>query len=215
MKLEFTVPFVCPNEQLKPHLEKVFSGEYDVPLMITHGSTVLDLGANYGAFSIWATHRWPGCLVHAYEPHPETFVTLRENITENYPNVTLHKYGVGDPGMRPLFDGQNNPGECSFYLQANNTGLTARHLEVRSPLELPEADVIKLDIEGCELEVLRPLIEAGREFDLILLEWHNDYLRREVDKLLKDYSLIGSEVQSILGRGISKYIKTIHLEGGK
>lgn len=206
MIVSFDVPFVCP-ENIEPHLEKIMSGgEYDVRIALPGGRTILDLGANFGSFSVWASHRWPGSTIHSYEPHPDTFAGLLENV-KIYPNITAYNFGLGDPGMRVMHDGLHNAGENSFHRIDNNPMATGRHLEVRSPLDLPEADIIKLDIEGCEREVLLPLIEAGRKFELILYEYHNNTLRRQLEALLSDdYELIGAEVQHIAGRGVMKWI---------
>lgn len=204
MKVEFTVPFVC-DAKIHPYLQKVFSGEYDVPVQI-HGAKIIDLGANCGSFSVWATHRFPGSTIYAYEPHPETFKILEKN-TERYPNIKIHNFGVGAPGLRALHNGKNNCGEASFHAAIGNDTPTGQHLEVHPPSDLPPADIIKLDIEGCEMEVLGPLITEGRKFDLIMLEWHNHRLRREVDDLLSDYYLIGGVIENPVGRGVFKYMR--------
>lgn len=193
MRLNFEIPFTCPVN-IAGHLAKVFSGEYDVPLK--SAKRVIDLGANCGAFSIWATHRWPGCLVDAYEPHPDNFLFLRENL-KDYPNVTVHNYAIGTPGMRALYDGKFNGGEASLHTIKNNPYPTGRHVEVHSPLELPEADVIKLDIEGAEIEVLPVLIQAGRKFSAIMLEFHSQDIRRELDESMRDYNLVRADIAPV------------------
>lgn len=205
MKMTLELLFNCPDD-IRPHLERVFAGEYNVREFIIPGPRVIDLGANCGSFSLWAIHKWPGAKVSAYEPHPKTFEYLTQNAKPYGEMITCHNYGIGTPGMRVLGEGKNNCGESSFHRIQDNPHPNGVHCEVRSPLDLPEADIIKLDIEGCELEVLEPLINGGRKFLLIMLEYHNNYLRREIDKLLeKDYELIGSEVQHLGGRGIVKY----------
>lgn len=190
--------FTCPAN-IKPHLEKVLLGEYDVPLFMPV-PRILDLGANCGAFSVWASHRWPGCTIEAYEPHPENFTYLERNLA-NYPNVTLHNYAIGNPGWRILGNGLFNQGEASLHEIDNNPLPTGQHVEVRSPLELPEADILKMDIEGSEIEVLPALIEAGRYFKAICYEYHSERIRRHLDALLGDYKLVRAEVLHPDGRG--------------
>jgi FkbM family methyltransferase len=209
MKLTIDLPFNCPDD-IRPHLQKVFSGEYEIPL---YGpvSTVIDLGANCGSFTLWARHRWPSSTIYAYEPHPDNFKFFAENI-KPYANIVGHRCGVGTPGMRVLGDGRFNGGEASFYKVLNNPNPTGQHVEVMDPLTLPEADIIKLDIEGCELEVLEPLIKDGRKFAAILYEYHSEKLRRDIDLLLSDYHLVGSIVESIAGRGVCRYINKTILE---
>lgn len=189
MKIEFPVPFVCPRS-LEPHLEKVFKGEYEVPL---HGAfNIIDLGANVGAFSVWAAHRFPGSKIHAYEPNPDCYPYFNKNV--NFlPSVSLHEWGIGEPGWRILMNGENNLGEASLH-PGGCRASTGKHVEIRSPMTLPRADILKMDIEGSEIEVLGPLIREGREFAAVMIEYHNEELRRECDQLLSDYVIVRAEV---------------------
>lgn len=205
MNFSLNVPFTCPDD-LEPFLHKVFAGEYNVPLNYEKGPpTILDCGANCGAFSVWASHRWPGARIHAYEPHPATFNILEGNL-KCYHNVEANNFGIGTPGMRPLYDGVSNSGETSFHVMKNNTKLTAIHAEVRDPLILPKADILKMDVEGSEEEILGPLIAGGRIFDAICFEYHHDDIRRRVDPLLVDYVLIGSDVY-FPHLGVLRYVR--------
>lgn len=193
MQIKIDLPhFRCPAN-MAHHLKKVFEGEYDVP--VTYGSgqpVILDLGANCGAFAIWATHRWPGCVVHCFEPHPKAFEYLAGNV-KPYGNIYAHKYAVGAPGLRPLINGPNNLGESSLHLAANVEEITGEHVEVTDPLSMPrDARILKMDIEGCEFEVLEPLLKDGRRFDAVMFEYHNDSLRKKCWDLLGDYKLTGA-----------------------
>lgn len=201
-------PFKCPKD-MWPHLQPILNGiEYDVPIYNADVPfRILDLGANIGAFSVWASYRWPGCQIHAYEPHPETFKTLTTNMS-HYPNVSCHEWGVGTTtpsGMRALLEGENNIGEASFYVTGVTKG-TGIHVEVKDPLTLPEADILKMDIEGCEVEVLEPLIHSGRKFLAVMFEYHRINDRRILDVLLNDYVLTGAKVIDVKGRGVCRYI---------
>lgn len=206
MKIEFDIPMICPAN-IHPFLEKVCAGEYDVEIYLPPKTRIIDLGANYGSFALWAAHRWPGSEIMAYEPHPKVFKILSANV-HAYKQIQVNNWGIGNPGMRVLNDGPNNDGERSFHAAMNNPYPTGIHCEVRDPLTLPECDVIKLDIEGCEYEVLEPLIKAGRRPSLILLEYHNHELRRVIDDLLKaDYEMIGGEMTTMFGLGVAKYMR--------
>lgn len=199
MKLSFDVPFECP-EDIRPHLHSVFAGEYDIPLR-TSGLKILDIGANCGAFALWAAHRFPLSDISSYEPHPENFKFLRNN-TKGYP-VHTHPWGLGSAGMRPLYDGKNNGGEASLYGQ--DRGTLGQHVEIKDPTTLPDADIIKLDTEGCEVEILEPLLKRGRNFLAVMFEYHRIGDRKIIDSLLADYILIGAHVYSP-GRGVCKYL---------
>lgn len=206
MKFDIRVPvpkFEC-SKAIAPYLQSVFEGEYDVPL--DHPAPIiLDLGANFGAFSIWASHRWSRSTVYAYEPNPKIYDTLVRNV-ENY-SVYCCNWGIGAEGTRILYDGQSNEGESSFHILQNNKKLTGVHCDVRDPLSMPEANILKMDIEGCEIEVLEPLITAGREFDAIMFEYHHRKIRQELEKLLEDYTLTGSHIYEP-DRGVMRYVRS-------
>lgn len=205
MELKLNIPLQCPKN-IEPFLGKVFQGEYDVDIHLPRGARILDLGANCGAFALWAAHRWPGCEVMCFEPHPKVFEMLQMN-TQAYPQIQCHNWGIGRPGMRVLNHGKHNCGESSFHAIMNNPTPTGLHCEVADPLSMPEADCLKMDIEGCELEVLEPLIAAGRRPSLVLLEYHNHEIRRHVDRLLEDYVMIGGEMTTMFGLGVAKYLR--------
>jgi len=53
-------------------VREIFNGEYDIPY--SHQSPVtVDIGANIGGFAAWASQRWPGSVIHCYEPLPQNF----------------------------------------------------------------------------------------------------------------------------------------------
>lgn len=186
-------------------MQKIFHGEYEIPLRLS-GVRIVDCGANIGAFSLWAHHRFPGSQIFAYEPNPEALSFLRDNVS--HLNVEINEFGLGNPGLRVLYDGTYNLGEASFHLVENNTKQTGKHIEVKSPLEMPEADILKLDVEGCEMEILSPLIEAGRRFSAIMIEYHNENFRREIDSVLsREYALTGCDVSRYYEIGTVRYVR--------
>lgn len=204
MKVSFDLAGFKCDPPIRPFLQKVFAGEYDVDLPV-QWPTILDCGANCGAFTIWASHRWPGATIHAYEPHPKTFKVLCEN-TDLVPNLLRYECGVGKAGLTPLWNGENNSGEATIFPGNRTTNWTGQHVTIIDPLQMPEADILKMDTEGCEVDILRPLIEAGRTFKAVLLEYHRAEDRRLIDALLPDYVLVGASVTFNPDIGILKYL---------
>ena len=194
--------FSC-DEAIYPHLAQVFSGEYEIPFQMW-GAKILDIGANHGAFSIWAAHRFPFSMIYAYEPHPTTYKSLLKNV-ESFKNIFPKNVGVGVAGLRPLYNGRNNSGEATLFQSCGGAGLTGQHVEVIDPKLLPPADILKMDTEGAEIEILEPLLQDSREFKAILFEYHEISHRRILDALLRDYVLVGANVYSP-GRGTCKYL---------
>ena len=50
--------------------EEVWAGCYECDL-INPPKTVLDIGANEGAFTAWALEKWPAAKIEAWEPVPD------------------------------------------------------------------------------------------------------------------------------------------------
>jgi FkbM family methyltransferase len=161
---------------MEQSLLEVLGGEYDAPFYGA-GLTILDVGANVGAFSVWADLRWPRSRIHAYEPHPGTFDMLVRNIG-HLPNVHCEQVAVY-PGGRatvPLISRYAGDGEAGVVdaLVTTWRALPAdRMIEVPTlaPDRLPPADIIKVDAEGSEAAIVEGLkLERA---SLLLVEYQN------------------------------------------
>lgn len=199
--------FECP-ENMREHLTKIFAGEYDIPLS-GPGFKILDIGANCGAFAVWAAARWPDSEIFCYEPVPETFQYLARNIINLCPGQaieTTQAAVTGDEaGLVRIYLGKNNCGEASLRPMTEQSHLSQMVMSI-PPKQLPLAHFIKLDCEGSEFEILDTLITYGkRHFWAILVEWHSDELRRQIEGILVDYTLLKAECAAP-GRGTFCYV---------
>jgi arsenate reductase len=153
--------FYVPGGVAVGIVEEVLRGEYESGYT-GERLTVLDIGANIGAFSLWAAHRWPGCTINAYEPNPATFALL-ERSTRSYQMIRCHNaavYPSGNPDeaffFRGVGDGQAGLVEelaGTFGSETMGKGEQIR-IPVLHPGELPRADVIKIDVEGAEAAIV-------------------------------------------------------------
>jgi FkbM family methyltransferase len=195
-----TIMINCPPG-MAPHVQKVANGEYDLPYQHPN-PIVLDIGANVGGFAAWASHRWPGSFIHCYEPLPENFAWLEKNLAPLGGRVQLNNFAIGDPAHTRMRLGLNNCGEGSFFDLGEQS---SEFVEVttKTPSVLPQAQILKLDAEGAEIEILGGLPEI--QFDAIVLEYHSEANRRRVDELLAHYVLMGGEIRC-MGRGVLKYM---------
>ena len=128
------------------------------------GGTFIDCGANVGYFSIQA-----GALVGksgtvvAIEANPETYTLLERNLRANHFGLPVHCALTSQPGEVELFV----PGAWDVYSSLRADGVVegvvdhsykvrARTLDdVINELNLSRVDLVKIDIEGGELDVLR------------------------------------------------------------
>lgn len=163
-------------------LRQVLEGEYDAPFF-GDGLTILDVGANVGAFSLWADLRWPRSTIHAYEPHPRTFEMLTRNVG-HLPNIRCEQVAVypSERDTEPLISRYTGDGEAGLVDAMATTWRSLppdRVIEVPviAPEALPAADIVKIDAEGSEAVIVERLDLA--RVSLLLLEYQNvDNLQR-------------------------------------
>ena len=174
-------------------VEDVFNGEYE-SWFFGKNLTILDIGANIGSFTLWANLRWPNSRIHAYEPHPDTFKMLVNNVGD-LPNVECHKVAVF-PGNsdKDLFwsqyagDGESRLVSHAIKAFENLEQGSIFEVKILHPQQLPSCDVLKIDTEGCELEILQNI--NLKNVSLILLEYESDEAKDSIKRLLsQDFSI--------------------------
>lgn len=156
--------------------------------------TVLDVGANIGAFSALVRHRWPHAEVAAVEPDLENFRVLIENTREGHitPFLGAVTYGperrtvhsvIGAAALNQGMSYVDRPGWKREVLHDGGVPHIERPClcitlaDVVLAMGWDEIDVLKLDCEGGEFEILRsedlPLAR------LVVGEWHGRERFRE------------------------------------
>jgi FkbM family methyltransferase len=141
-----------------PVFEVFAFGEYDLAIPGRRNlQYVIDCGAHVGSFSLWIAAR-TGCRVFAVEPNPSIHGLLEENIKQLGEQLTIFKAAVAEaPGLRTLHD-SGFPGLSSLGGQGGSIRtFTVQAVTLEDVLSLsgfPQVDLLKMDIEGAELEVL-------------------------------------------------------------
>ncbi len=125
----------------------------------------MDVGANAGEYSELLLARFPKASVHAFEPHPKTFVTLKQNMKGR---VQCHPLALGaEKGAFHLYDRGGNDGgiRASLAKEALETvqskPLTEYSVTVSTVDDFVQEhsistiDFMKIDTEGFEMDVLK------------------------------------------------------------
>jgi FkbM family methyltransferase len=158
--------------------------EYDVP---PDARCIVDVGANWGAFSLHAAERAPDARVFAVEPHPDEHPRLLRNLAANGLDgrVTAWQLAVaGEPGTRWMDADPAHPGP-SRGIHPSTGSPPPRSVEVQA-VTLPQLldrvrtaagveriDLVKMDVEGAEHEVLPHLPpQALAMVDAWQMEYH-------------------------------------------
>lgn len=146
------------------------------------GMTFYDIGANVGYFTLLGSRLVgePGHVV-AFEPVPRNMKYLKEHISINgIENAILLEAAVSNTSGIVTFAEGSNPSmgtvSSEGVLEVSSVTLDGI-LQSRS---IPKPDVIKMDIEGGELDALRGAVELLRVHRPVLfLATHGDEVRRE------------------------------------
>jgi len=168
---------------------------------LQEGDVAFDVGANVGFYTILLAHAvGQSGQVIAFEPNPESFLHLQDNLELNTSrNVRAIRMALGDTdGEAWLYEGQEN-GDSSLVAQPPGTAFDRRVVETaagdsfRDAHKLPVPRVVKVDVEGYEYHVLQGLrfTLARPECQLLCCEIHPALLPKPIgpDEIL---SLVGS-----------------------
>lgn len=198
----------------RDHCADVMGGCYDVPIEIGAKGTVatiLDIGANIGAFCRWASGRWPGVPIHAYEPHPDNFALLHKTtntLIKNNVFIYEHNKAVSDKeGVMPLYQIGKNCGEYSLCNASKPKAEAVAQVGVIDAATLPEADIIKIDAEGEEKNIIFRL-KITPKLKAIVLEYHSYSFIEPITNYLVGHGFKAFEYSpSSENRGILKFIR--------
>lgn len=154
------------------HRKIAFTGAYEMGLtrrivdLAKAGGLLVDVGANFGYFSLLWAGNGGGNRVMAYEASPRNVAALRANVTRNGfgGRITVRDCAVGRENGTARFS--LGPEEQTGWggLGAGQTGeLEVRVATLDSELaDTPQIDVLKIDIEGADTWAL---FGARRLFD--------------------------------------------------
>lgn len=171
---------------------------------------VVDIGANVGLFTLYMMMNYSIDTIHCFEPAPASLELLRHN-TAGSDSIHVHPYGLINRNgtellvLHPKNSGENRIAEGEA-IDAETVEIQVRDAaEALDRLGLTYIDVLKIDTEGCEVQILESLGPRLSYVGIVLLEYHSDADRRKIDQLLSRFKLVGANAECI-DRGIVKYL---------
>lgn len=142
--------------------------------------TVLDIGANIGEYSIEVYRQSPSSKIYAFEPSKSAFKKLKTNVNFS-PSIYPINLALGSENkIIKLFADFKGSKMASLYNRdLKNNGIkfsvheSAKMVTLDSWLEKQKIfpDLIKIDVEGAELEVLRGATKTLREVKAVQFEF--------------------------------------------
>lgn len=158
------------------------------------GHVFMDVGANFGYFSVVACHKAKECRVLAIEPNPAIAQALRASTRLNNidSRVEVLEMALSDEsGQLPLMCNDHNLGLSHLKSNTSTTdsGSPSAHTVtvsvevwddwVRRKGTTDKTSVLKMDIEGAELKALTGMIKfLQRERPSIVVEANNANLNQ-------------------------------------
>jgi FkbM family methyltransferase len=161
------------------------------------GWIVLDVGANSGVYAVQQARR--GARVYAFEPNPGCHRRLRKAISANAleDRVTAFNCALGAGAgsaelmvpaglttmgsLRPQW--APGPGGVRVQVEVDTLDRVARRLGI------DDVDLLKIDVEGLEIDVLEGAREMLARVDRVVIEYHSVELGRRVSDLLAERGL--------------------------
>ena len=155
--------------------------EYYVPPAL-RPKIILDIGSNIGASIIYFHRQCPGANIFGFEPHPDTFRILQENVA-HLRGVTIFNYGLGATRQRIAVHADKvNFGAFNTVGRFKDRGHPATTVEcevrrlddVLREIGIAQVDLIKIDCEGAEADVFSTLAdEILNQCQWIVGEFHD------------------------------------------
>jgi FkbM family methyltransferase len=177
---------------------------YDIPgLDLTKCRTILDLGANFGIWSLYAASQAPQAKLYCFEPSLHNFQTLERNLEENHIRAVSYQMALAGTCRTGFLD----TGQKSVNHMLASQGEAVECIDLERLFALTGVntfDFAKIDIEGAEVDILAHCTDdALRRFRAISMEWHRP--RAEMDGIVARLRAIGFEADVCFDHG--KFIK--------
>lgn len=157
--------------------------EHEPVLQNLECSCVVDVGANRGQFALAARRAFPQAAIHAFEPLEEPARAFQKVFADD-PNVDLHICAIGPQAATGTIHVTRDDDSSSLLpIGATQAGMFpgAAEKELRQvtvlPLSqalgetrLPSGSLLKIDVQGFELEVLKGCEDLLDRFSHLYIE---------------------------------------------
>ena len=165
--------------------------EFDKAVNQLDEKVCIDLGANIGKYTRLLASR--AGLVIAFEPDPWLCVQLEENVSD-LANVQIENVAVGTAAQEVLLYRHKKFAQDPIHRsESNSTLFMGNYLDRKNTVKVRQIDfvnylenlrrsigIIKIDIEGAEVELLEALFDRPdllERIDYIFAETHERFLK--------------------------------------
>jgi len=178
---------------------KLASQEFDRALLEVAGMTCIDLGANFGIYTVKMSKY--AKRVIAFEPDPESLCVLEEK-TAGYNNITIKNVAAGTKDKSVLlYRAKKNNESGRINLEASSLIVDKQGIDAEHSIMVRQIDfiryladlnerigILKIDIEGAETELLEALFtnpSLVNRIKYIFCETHERFIPEHKTRILK------------------------------
>jgi FkbM family methyltransferase len=166
---------------------------------------IIDIGAGIGDYTLYAAMMQPNSKVFSFEPYPESFVLMQENLRLNViTNVQVFDEAIGAASGELILDlTGGEPLQIQSHLKkavSVKQSLSVSSLSLADALArlgLESCDLLKLDCEGAEYSILfgtpQPVLEHIRR---IVMEYHDNLIQYNHSDLTRFLNEQGFQVET-------------------
>ena len=175
------------------------------------GMVFVDGGANVGWYSLLASRRIGDAgLVHAFEPHPGAYEVLMANIGRNRAhNIKPWNVALGSGPGTAVLHGSTEPGSHTLLQTCATECYTVSVVALDDVLGDARVDIIKLDLEGSEIQALQGMEKILQRLrkPVLVIELASDWLNRaqvsawDITEYLKAHRYRLKAIDDHQGRG--------------
>lgn len=199
---------------------------------LKHANCFVDVGTNFGWYTCLASKHMPLGVVYGFEMDKLNYDLLRKNLEiNNCTNVKAYNLAVSDSSGIIYYEKEDNSPSPSFRQLSKNETLSSKNITSMKSVTLDEffdheqhkPDVIKIDVEGAEINVLKGARQIlGKYRPTLFVEVHPENLPifessvEDVLYLLNEYGYELFEIEDMrsqtTNRRLRKIIKTLKIE---
>jgi FkbM family methyltransferase len=164
--------------------------------------TIIDLGANIGVATLYFAEKFPHAHILSVEPESSNFTMLLRNLAK------LAGEGRCVPLQAAVWDEDSrldllNPGgdHCEFAFGEKSDG-KVRGLSMMSIVErsgFETVDLLKVDIEGAEVELFRGCLDWLPRVRAVAIEFHGDArTKSRFDEIIRGRQIVEMNGHTVL-----------------
>ncbi len=151
--------------------EVFLSGEYRLPL--PDAESIIDAGGHIGLTATLFALRWPAARIIVIEPDPANYRVLRSNLAHRRNVRTHHGALWGHKTQLALYNDEGSTVGGQVREGSGTEGFTVHELMQLHRIE--RLDLLKMDIEGAEIEVLAGADQWINQVRALIVELHDRF----------------------------------------